>query len=145
MNQLHWDQVAQQFEDDGSLRDIYVCDTTVLHWQQTVDGLSAAGYALEYSFDNQICDLPRDIAVVFQATEEHKCLLSVRFKDVIANCHFFTVEQIEFDIAPYEIKGQVQLDALVDFMRCVANATRKEVILTDENWIANVIIRIAGD
>jgi hypothetical protein len=54
---------------------------------------------------------------------------------------FFTVEEIEFDIDPREVKGQQELNALFGFMRCLAQATDKEVVLTAENMREIVIFR----
>ncbi len=57
-------------------------------------------------------------------------LLSVRFAGVLANCHFFMPEELEFDIDPREVTGREQLNALFEFMRCMAEGVGKEVILT---------------
>jgi len=61
---------------------------------------------------------------------------------VQANCHFFTVEEIEFDIDTREVKGQQELNALLEFMRCLAHATDKEAVLTAENMPEIVILRV---
>src|ERR1700722_8405668 len=48
-------------------------------------------------------------------------LLSVLVGGVLASCHFFTPEEIEFDI---DRRGgeQVQLEALLGFMQCLATS-----------------------
>ncbi len=145
MDRLNWDQVRQEFDDDGSLRDIYVFGTELLHWQQMLDALRSAGYGLEYSLDGKPLEVPRDVADVFAIRDDFNCLLSARFADARANCHFFIIEEIEIDIDPCEVTGQQELDALLGLMRCVAQAVRKEVVFTPENCPEIVIFRVVPD
>jgi hypothetical protein len=87
--------------------------------------------------------LPTSAADAFPRTGECNRRLSVWFAEVLANCHFFTAEEIEFDIDPRDVKGQRELNALFDFMRCLAQATDKDVVLTAENMPEIVIFRIS--
>ena len=69
-------------------------------------------------------------------------LLSVRFCGVLANCHFFTPEEIEFDIDPREVVGQTELDGLFGFMSCLAEAVGQDVILCPENCSQTTVFRL---
>jgi hypothetical protein len=126
---LRWETVRDEFAFDGSWRDICVFQTAIADWQRMLDALRSAGYRLEYFRADQPAELPAKAAETFPLSDECDRRLSVWFADVLANCHFFTVEQIEFDIDPREIKGQRELDALFDFMRCLADAANKEAVL----------------
>lgn len=57
------------------------------------------------------------------------------------NCHFFTVVEIEFDLDPRKIVDPGKLDSVFDFMRGMANAVGKDVVLTLENHPQHVIFR----
>jgi hypothetical protein len=142
MGGLAWETVRVEFAFDGSWRDIYVCESDIATWQRMLDGLRAAGYELGYFRDHQPVELPVDAEQAFPLRGECDRRLGVRFAGVLANCHFFTQEEIEFDIDPREVKGQEQLDAVFEFMRCLAEATGKEAILTPENCPHIVIFRV---
>src|SRR4051812_9958117 len=124
MNGLTWDRVCSEFAFDGGWRDIYVLGTDMTAWQRMLDKLRATDYELTYLRDEQPTVLPYDAIEAFPLPGEDR-LLQVRFGGVLANCHFFTSEQIEFDIDPREVTGQEQLDAVIGFMRCLAEAVGK--------------------
>ena len=137
-----WQTVREEFTFDGSWRDIYVLRTTIADWQRMLDAIRAARYTLVYFRNDERTELPGDASEVFPIPGECDRRLSVWVSDVQANCHFFTVEEIEFDIDPREVKGQQQLDDLFGFMRCLAESTGKEAVLTAENCPEIVIFRV---
>jgi len=69
-------------------------------------------------------------------------LLSVDLHGPIANTHFFTETEIEFDLDPGEVASQRELDAVLQFMHLLANATGRETILTPENQEDIAIFRV---
>jgi hypothetical protein len=142
MDELAWDVVRDEFAFEGSWRDIYVLGTDIASWQRMLDGLRAAGYDLAYFRDKQPTELPVEAAQAFPLPGECDRLLSVRFAGVLANCHFFTTQEIEFDIDPREVIGQEQLDGVFGFMRCLSEAVGKDAILTEENCQEIVIFRV---
>ena len=142
MEGLDWNAVSDDFAFDGSWRDIYVFRTDIADWQRTLDAIQANGYTLTYFRDNQPTELPANASRAFPQPGDCDRRLSVSFAGVQVNCHFFTVDEIEFDIDPREVKGQKELDALFRFMRCVAGAVGKETVLTAENCPEVVIFRV---
>ena len=70
---------------------------------------------------------------------------SVRFCGVLANCHFFTPDEIEFDIDPREVVGQPQLDGVFEFMRSLAQSVGRDAILCPEGCSQIVIFRVRPD
>lgn len=142
MDGLAWDAVRDEFDFDGSWRDIYVLGIDMATWQRMLDGLRAAGYDIAYFRDGQPAELPTDANQAFPLPDECDRMLSVRFVGVLANCHFFTPDEIEFDIDPRDVKGQEQLDALFRFMRSLAEIAGKEAILTAENCPEKAIFRV---
>jgi hypothetical protein len=138
---LAWESVAQEFAFDGSLRDIYVFDVGLPAWQRVLDRLRQAEYELIYHRGDDVSELPPAAADALPPNDEDARMLSVKFYGILANCHFFTRDEIEFDIDPREIEGQRQLDALLAFMRLLSDATGKDAVLTPENCREIVIFR----
>jgi hypothetical protein len=146
MTTLQWKAVRHEFVFDGSWRDIYVLGTDMAAWQRMLDGLRSAGYDLTYFRDSKPTELPATAVDAFPPLNgDYSCLLSVRFSGVLANCHFFTPKEIEFDIDPREVTGQAQLDPLLDFMRCLAASVGQDVILCPENSSHFVIFRVRSN
>lgn len=137
-----WETVQGEFYCDGSWRDIYVFGTNRADWQTMLNTLRASPYQVRYFRDRQPADLPQDAADAFPGPDECDRMLSVTFSGVLANCFFFTEDEIEFDIDPREVKGQEELDALFGFMHRLADAVDKEAVLTPENMREIVIFRV---
>jgi hypothetical protein len=139
---LAWESVRNEFAFDGSWRDIYVLGTDMAGWQRMLDGLRAARYDLSYFRDSKPVELPPRAEDAFPLEGECDRLLSVRFCGVLANCHFFAPDEIEFDIDPREVVGQPQLDGIFEFMRCLAASVGQDAILCPENCSQIVIFRV---
>jgi hypothetical protein len=105
---------------------------------QMLDGPRSANYDLRY-FRSE----PARAKDAFD--REYRPLLSVQFCGMLANCHFFSSEEIEFDSDPREVSGQVQLDTLLEFMRCLAAAVGQDAILCPENLPESVIVRVTPE
>jgi hypothetical protein len=61
------------------------------------------------------------------------------------NCHFFDEQELEFDLDPSQVTGQVQLDGLLAFMRSLAAAVARTVLLSPENMHDHPFVRVAPD
>jgi hypothetical protein len=142
MDTLTWETVRGEFVFDGSWRDIVVFGTDLTDWQRMLDGIRSAGYEFVYYRADEPTELPAKACDAFPLSGECDRRLSVWFAGVLANCHFFTEEEIEFDIDPREVKGQRELDALFGFMRCMAKSVNKDVVLTAENMPEIVVFRL---
>lgn len=130
---MKWEDYKVEFEFDGSWRDIYVLNTTVSDWQLLLDFLRSDVYEFSYTIDEEKTVLPILAKQVFDARQEFSPLLQVNLGSVALNCHFFTDEEIEFDIDPREIQSEHHAEAIFNFMRQIGQTLKKEVILTPEN------------
>ena len=130
---MKWEDYKAEFEFDGSWRDIYILKTSVSDWQLLLDFLHSDVYEYSCTIGGEDATLPQRASEIFDADHEFKPLLSVKIGTVIVNCHFFTEEEIEFDLDPREIKSEIQADQVFGFMRQVGHAVSKEVVLTPEN------------
>jgi hypothetical protein len=129
---LEWARIGDFFAWDGSWLDLYVLGASLAEWNRIFTALRACEWKVEFQNDGAERPLPESAAACF-AREEHSAMLSIAVGGVSLNCHFFTPDEIEFDVDPREVDGQASLDSLAAFMDFVANATERTVLLTYEN------------
>ena len=130
---MEWEDYKIEFEFDGSWRDIYVLNTTISDWQLLFEFLRSDVYEFSYTIDEEKTVLPILAKQIFDARQEFNPLLQVNLGSVVLNCHFFTDEEIEFDIDPREVQSERQAEAIFTFMRQIGQTLNKEVVFTPEN------------
>jgi len=131
MKRVEWQDCREAFYVDGSLRDIYVRDTTLDDWDLFLGAVSSL---LTATFvDGEPYPLPTQASEIFERSAETSFLLKIILGQAKMNCHFFTEEEIELDIDPSEVTSQVEFDAIVDVLSLIGSALGRDVILTDEN------------
>lgn len=143
METASWELVAQAFEPDGSLRDIYVEDTTLTDWERVIAQVRERYGPMRFTLDGEPAPLPAAVSDVFQLRTECAPRLSFSVGGIELATHFFDPTEIEFDLAPTQVDGPVRLEALVGFLRWLADLVEKPAILTDENEKGAVILRAA--
>ena len=127
---MKWNEYKSAFTWDGSWRDLYILNTTLTDWQQLIDFLRASSYTLRFDHEEDE-PLPEHIAGLFGGEILH--LLSINLGGPILNCHFFTEEEIEFDLDPREFKSRQEGERLLAFMKGVGDRLGKAIRLTPEN------------
>jgi hypothetical protein len=130
---MNWNEYKKEFQWDGSRRDLYVLHTDITHWQSLIDFLHTDAYKTVFKADNKIVAMPTDIAEIFKKRDEISMLMSIDLDGIVINCHFFTDEEIEFDIDPREINSEEKMRQVFEFMRRLGRMFQKNVILTPEN------------
>ena len=102
----------------------------------------AGRYHFEFTGAWQEATFPCNIDRLFPTGPESQLTtLSLHVSGVRVNCHFFTPEEIEFDLDPAEVNDPANLDGLFAFMKGLATAVGKEVVLTPENMREIAIFR----
>ena len=139
---MEWRDVSGEFYCDGSWRDICVLGTEIGHWQRAIDKLRVSTFQVRYARGGVDCALPVDAAEAFPEPGWADRLLSIDLGGVTVNSHFFEQTEIEFDLDPSEVRGQRELDSLVQFMHLLADATGRDAILTPENMTHIVVFRV---
>jgi hypothetical protein len=69
----------------------------------TLDGLHGSGYGFDFYVDGEVGLLPEYPTQVFTLRQNANVCLSVWAGDVRINVHFFSVEEIEFDLIPVRL------------------------------------------
>ena len=103
-------------------------------WQQLLSALRVGDYSLRYSADGVQSPLPQQTEAAFARREEANVCLTIVVGSLNINCHFFTPQQIEFDIDPQEVNSAEAFTALLGFMRFVGKKLGRRVALTPENF-----------
>ena len=142
---MNWNKYKKEFEWDGSLRDLYILNTDISHWQRLIDSLQGGTYKITFKVDDETVAMPEDVTEIFRKRDEVTVLMSLALGGIIINSHFFTDQQIEFDIDPREINSEEKLNQLFGFMRGIGQLLQKEVLLTSENAQEIIIFRYMPD
>ena len=129
---ISWEAYKKDFEWDDSFRDIYVFKTTCDDWRSACEHLSQH-YKFEFQVDGIAQPFPASVEDVFAIRKQASPLLQFSAGNILVMCHFFTPDEIEFDIGARDITSQLDLDALLGFLRMVGDVVKKPVSLTPEN------------
>lgn len=135
MHDVAWDDVADWFEPDGSLLDVYVLDANETDWQRVIDLVRSRGWRFDYTVEGQSRPLPQQAADIF-ALRRAEATVTMHIwpaPNMLVNTHFFSDDEVEFDFDRTELQGQHHLDVLCRFMRSLGHQLGKPVRLTPEN------------
>jgi hypothetical protein len=135
MSSPRWSDVQDAWEPDGALRDVYVHGTSEAEWQSVVDAIRSEEWPSSYSEDGEQLPMPHSVGEIFDRSSRAAVLWAITpGSGIQINCHFFTSDEIEFDLAPTEIVGQTELDVVVGFVRLIGRASGKPASVCYENW-----------
>lgn len=134
----NWDEINWIFEPDGALRDIYVENVTIEDWKVLMDYLNL-NHVIKYgpTGENQIINkIDKKYLIQMLNDETGKMegkTVSIIIDSIIINNHFFSVDEIEFDIDPREINSFENYIKVINFMNLISQILGKPLILTGEN------------
>lgn len=132
---------AEDWEPDGSLRDVYVHDTDEADWQRVVDLVTSRDWAMSYAEDGSLIAMPVSVGEIFEHSTQRAILWQIEPAGGIrVNCHFFHPAEIEFDLDPSEVVDQAALHVVCDFVRLIGDVVQKPVVISDENAPDAVIL-----
>ena len=135
-----WKQCAADFASDGALRDVYVLDGGLDEWNALLGIAKRVGG--QFAVHGKETPPPGGAHDVFVTYEPATALLSFNWGGIDFAAHFFAQNEVELDFVPKDVTGQERLDALCAFLRELATATNKEVIVTPENYRESPILRV---
>ncbi|MFJ5771656.1 hypothetical protein [Psychrobacillus sp. NPDC093180] len=135
------------FFNDGSLRDIYVLNVDLGDWQMFYEWIYLSGWGIKLYKDGlETVNEIKNVDKLFEGKEFHSILLSIDIKGAaLINCHFFSKDEMEFDVNPIEIKGLYEANAVFEFMSKLSSILGKEIFLTEENKPEHPLVTIKSD
>lgn len=134
----NWDEIKWIFEPDGALRDIYVQKVEIEDWKILINYLNA-NHIVKYGLlgeNKEINKIDLEYLIYYLNDETGELevkIVSIIIDDIIINLHFFSIDEIEFDIDPKEIYSFDNYKKILDFMNKVSEILNKPLILTGEN------------
>jgi hypothetical protein len=137
----NWKDISWIFKSDETLRDIYIQDTSLNDWGKLIDLLNAE-YKLKWFSENKIDKNKVYKYLQDETGEVENSTVSIQIENIKINCHFFLIEQIEFDIAPNQIKNKLDVEKILFFMTKISSTLKKQITLTGENDANFPLIKI---
>ncbi|KZN57979.1 hypothetical protein N473_26505 [Pseudoalteromonas luteoviolacea CPMOR-1] len=136
-----WNDLKEEFEVDGSLRDIYIENITVNKWNQFLDYAKSSEYKLEFTHGDQSIEIPQTLKSIKELQETEPTTLFIWLNENIQlHCHFFIETEIELDLSPYDIRSEKDFRVLLAFIEDLAQALENRVIVTHEGMQEQVIL-----
>jgi hypothetical protein len=129
MKRPTFQEVPGLWEVDGSLRDLYVLNTSASDWETLLEFV--AQFPCAYTYDGETRTRPSVEQLLNHRDGSH--LLRITLGSATVNCHFFAETEIELDLEPREIEASNEHDQVLRFMEGLASAVAKPVLLTPEN------------
>ncbi|WP_166926062.1 hypothetical protein [Flavobacterium poyangense] len=139
-----WENINWIFKSDGTLRDIYVHNTSLDDWGKLIDLLNFE-YNLSSFFGKKINKEKAYKFLEDETGEVEFSTVSIEIGNVKINCYFFFIDEIEFDIVPSEIKTNEDFESILSFMTKVSSTLKKQIILTGENDPSFPLIKINSE
>jgi hypothetical protein len=124
------DQPRGLWKVDGSFRDAYVLNTTLQDWNAMIAIVRSERH---HFFVDTVAEGLPEPDEIFRRAETSSVLLTTCLGQVEINCHFFSSDEIELDIDPEQIKGEVEHEAVLEFLERIARGTHKPVRITEES------------
>ena len=135
-----WEKIKTDiYYSDGSLRDIYVLDSTIEDWKKWI-GFINENYQVKFEyFDNQgnkKIESKINFDEVSKYWNNYENSISAEFLvgEVLLKCYFFSIDEIENDFFPEEVKTIEQHNLIIEYLKSISKILNKEVILTPENY-----------
>lgn len=142
-NMKAWSKIKEEFDADGSLRDICVEDVDPGIWEVFIGNVKSSEFRLEFTHGGESVNIPNTFAEVKQLQEADPTILHIWLNEEIhVNCHFFCETEIELDVSPREIQGEPEYEVLTDFLDWLASRLGRKVVLTHENSPDRVILSV---
>lgn len=138
---MEWSKVSAELAWDGSLRDLYVFETSESDWDVFLAALSSWPYEASFLVDGEPSELPESAAAAFEIRERAAPLLRVNAAGITVCAHFFAPDELELDIDPREVSDPGSLAALSEFVCRLGQVLDRPVVLTQENRPEHVIAR----
>jgi hypothetical protein len=138
---MNWKYLKEEiYFCDGSLRDIYVLNTSREDWQKWIDFVNG-NYGIEFHYcdhkGNRLTSEKIISKYVFNSWDRINDFtndVTIKIGDIIVKCHFFCEEEIENDIDPNEVKTIEDHYLVINYLKSISKILDKEVILTIENY-----------
>ncbi|PVY37961.1 hypothetical protein [Pontibacter virosus] len=144
----NWKSIKEEiYYEDGSLRDIYVFNTNKEDWKAWANLINEK-YSVEfYNGRTQQTKARIDVEELlkyFTAPEDFKDVNKAYIKlgKVTLDCQLHYESEMESDIDPKEVKTEEDHQAILEYLKAVASALNKKVVMTSEMTPEDVLLEV---
>ena len=130
---IDWYRCKHEFFWDGSVRDVYVFNTTEHDYDLLLDALEQWEYRLDFTIDGESALLPNSAWRLFDMQPDASPMLELHVGAVRVRCHFFCASEIELDVDPRDVQSQTDLNSLTNFIVRLGKIVDKNVYFSHEN------------
>ncbi|HAP94735.1 hypothetical protein [Epilithonimonas hominis] len=138
---MTWENIKQNvYYSDGSLRDIYVLDSTQADWEKWINYINE-NYEVKFTYYNEEGKEISNNKIDFQKVVEYwentlDSVLNAEFliNKVVFKCYFFSDTEIENDIWPNDVGDLEQHNSIVEYMMTISKLLGKEIFMAPENY-----------
>lgn len=151
---MNWEYLKENiYFSDGSLRDIYVLNTSRVDWENWIEFVNK-NYTIEFNYFDSDGKFTSSKTIITEKVFKNWDGISDLMVDatlniggILVKCYFFSENEIENDITPVEVKTLEHHHQLMDYLLSVSKILDKEVILTIENYSSSTekLITINND
>jgi len=134
-------EIVDALRSDGALRDFYIHAANRMDWNVLLRWSRNNRQADCFTVDRGRRELPQTFEAIELLRQQANLCWSVLVAGAYVNCHFFCVEQIEFDFRPEDYRTAERWSALCDFFQEVVELVGKSGVVTYENAEGDVIDR----
>ena len=133
---------------DGSLRDIFVLNTTKVDWQIWTDFVNENYKTSFYIYETETTNDKIDYSKMldyWNGKTDSAAMTTVYLDNIIIKSYFFDDQEIENDITPTEFNSIEDHERLMKYMKGLSKALDKKVILTPENSQEIILLSVDKD
>ena len=134
-----WEKIKTDiYYSDGSLRDIYVLDSTIEDWKKWIDFINE-NYQVKFEyFDNQgnkKIESKINFYEVSKYWNNYENSISAEFLvgEVLLKCYFFSIDEIENDFFPEEVKTIEQHNLIIEYLKSISK--KSKVLALQSSWL----------
>jgi hypothetical protein len=129
-----YESIQAELKPDGSLRDIYIYQANSSVWKNFISLVKGSELNNEFWHGENEIPLPTNFEEIKSLQNTDPTTLKLFIEGGIQiNCHFFTEEEIEMDVAPNDIGEKSKFDSLVSFLRWLSKELKVNIHFTHEN------------
>jgi hypothetical protein len=148
-NFMEWQKINTSiYYKDGSLRDIYIYNTTIHDWKKWIDYVNEKFKIIFHNRSNDITSDKIDIKDVikyWRKENEYGVFASIDVYGIKLMCYFNLKNEIETDFAPNEIKDVDDHNNLINYLKTVSTILQKPVIVTAEMKEDEILLTVINE
>jgi hypothetical protein len=140
---MKYEKAKEFFYSDGSFRDIYAFNTTLEELDKFLNYVRPRLRKNSFSIGDKEVLLPESYKEILNevAKRNTNSILRIPVGESELNCHFFDSSELELDLQPKDFQTEGEWVELNNFLRGLAEAMNKEIVMTPENTPEEIFIR----